>query len=221
MEKKASDYKNLINNLKMEPLHYVFNKNFVDPNGLWLEFGVYSGKSINFISSFKKIDSENTVYGFDSFEGLPEEWSRHDRDYGKGFFDMKGKFPNVEKNVKLIKGWFNESLPLFMKENINKKITFLHIDCDLYSSTKTVFDLTKNNIADNCIIVFDELINYPNYINHEWKAWWEFVEENNIEFEWIGLNGDIQNENSLRDRGTYDQKVAVRIIKNPSFNLII
>ncbi len=220
MEKKASDYKNLIKNLYIEPLNYVFNKNFVDPNGLWLEFGVYSGKSINFISSFKKMGSENTVYGFDSFEGLPEEWSRHDGGFGKGFFDMKGKFPDVEKNVKLIKGWFDESLPLFMKENKNKKITFLHIDCDLYSSTKTIFDLTKNNIADNCIIVFDELINYPNYINHEWKAWWEFVKENNIEFEWIGMNGDIQDENSLRDRGAYDQKVAVRIIKNPSFNLI-
>ena len=51
------------------------------PNTLWLEFGVASGISINYISRF----TNDKVYGFDSFEGLPEKW----RDgFNKGAFNM-------------------------------------------------------------------------------------------------------------------------------------
>jgi hypothetical protein len=83
--------------------------NLAKKDGLFIEFGVYSGKTINFISS--KID--NTIYGFDSFEGLPEDW----RDgYEKGHFKME-KLPEVRENVKLIKGWFDETLPQFIQFN--------------------------------------------------------------------------------------------------------
>ena len=75
---------------------------------LWLEFGVASGNTINYISKF----TNNTVYGFDSFEGLPEKW----RDgIEKGFFSRNGILPQVNSNVKLIKGWFNETLVDFIK----------------------------------------------------------------------------------------------------------
>ena len=77
------------------------------PNTLWLEFGVASGHTINYISKF----TNDTVYGFDSFEGLPEKW----RDgFDKGAFTRNGEFPNVNTNVQLIKGWFNETLPNFI-----------------------------------------------------------------------------------------------------------
>ncbi len=209
--KLAIDYKDEIKNLSHTPLKYVFENNLVNNNGLYLEFGVYSGNTINIISKF----TNNNIYGFDSFEGLPEDWRDN---YLKGKFNLNGNLPIVNENVVLIKGWFNESLSEFMKKHKEEKITFIHIDCDIYSSTKTIFDLTKNNISNNCIIVFDELINYPNYFNHEWKAWWEFVKENNIEFEWIGMNGFIQEENNLIDRG-FDQQVAVKILNNPSYSL--
>src|SRR5688500_2905006 len=44
-------------------------------NGLWLEFGVGKGSTIDFIAghSFGR-----TVVGFDSFEGLPEDWKMSD-----------------------------------------------------------------------------------------------------------------------------------------------
>jgi hypothetical protein len=53
---------------------------------------------------------------------------------------MQGKFPDVRINVQLIKGWFNETLPKFTNLlESDDKIALLHIDCDIYSSTKTVF----------------------------------------------------------------------------------
>jgi hypothetical protein len=79
-----------IPNIHTYPLNYVFEdlKLQHKPNTLWLEFGVGCGNTINYISSFTK---EN-VYGFDSFEGIPETW--RDR-YEKGAFNMNGNIRNT------------------------------------------------------------------------------------------------------------------------------
>ena len=197
-----------IPNIKTYPLKYLFeNMNLQHKEDtLWLEFGVASGNTINYISKF----TNNTVYGFDSFEGLPEKW----RDgIEKGFFSRNGILPQVNSNVKLIKGWFNETLVDFIKIQ-NKKISFIHIDCDLYSSTKYVLDTLINYIDNNCIIIFDELVNYPGFDgdNGELKAFYEFITENNVDYEWIGMNGVPFNMD-----GYYHENVAV-IIKSINTN---
>jgi hypothetical protein len=174
-----------IPNIYINPLEYVFEniKLKHKPNTLWLEFGVASGSTINYISRF----TNEKVYGFDSFEGLPEYW----RDgFDKGTFNMNGNLPQVNSNVELIKGWFNVTLYDFIK-NKGEKISFIHIDVDLYSSTKYIFDILINYIDKDCIIVFDELVNYPGFDGDkgELKAFYEFVTENNVNYEWIGMNG--------------------------------
>jgi hypothetical protein len=174
-----------IPNIYINPLEHVFEniKLKHKPNTLWLEFGVASGSTINYISKF----TNEKVYGFDSFEGLPEYW----RDgFDKGTFNMNGNLPQVNSNVELIKGWFNVTLYDFIK-NQNKKISFIHIDVDLYSSTKYIFDILINYIDKDCIIVFDELVNYPGFDGDkgELKAFYEFITENNVNYEWIGMNG--------------------------------
>jgi hypothetical protein len=174
-----------IPNLKTNPLKYVFEnmKLYHKPNTLWLEFGVATGYTINYISQF----TQDKVYGFDSFEGLPEYW----RDgFNKGFFNRDGILPPVNNNVVLIKGWFNDTLDDFIK-NQNKKVSFIHIDCDLYSSTKYVLNTLKDYMDNNCVIVFDELVNFNGFDgdNSELLAFYEFVNENNINFSWIGMNG--------------------------------
>ncbi|BCQ28602.1 hypothetical protein NK8_67920 (plasmid) [Caballeronia sp. NK8] len=148
-------------------------------DGLICEFGVFSGKSINHIAS--KVTSE--VYGFDSFEGLPERW----RDgFDRGFFKVDG-LPKVSKNVVLIKGWFDKTLPEFAK-NYSKDVSFLHIDCDLYSSTKVIFENLGEKIKPGCIIVFDEYFNYPGWKEGEIKAFHEFLETHQLTYEYIGYN---------------------------------
>jgi hypothetical protein len=188
-----------IPDIKIFPLIYVFDglRYQHKPDTLWLEFGVFSGTTINYISRF----TDQPVYGFDSFQGLPETWRPG---YEKGEFDRNGTFPDVNPNVVLVKGWFNETLPSFIQAQKNKKISFLHIDCDLYSSTKYVFDQLKDYIDDDCIIVFDELVNYPWFEEGELLAFYEFIRENNVEYEWIGMEGPVVH-------GSLCQSVAVRI----------
>lgn len=196
---------NIIENIpdvKVYPLKYVFeNLNYKQKeNTLWLEFGVASGKTINYISKF----ANDKVYGFDSFVGLPEKW----RDgYDKGTFSTNGILPETNDNVFLIKGLFNEVLVDFLKTE-NKKISFIHIDCDLYSSTKYVLDNCKEYIDEGCIIIFDELVNYKGYDgdNGELKAFYEFINENDVNYEWIGMNGHPKNM-----IGYEHQNVALKI----------
>lgn len=191
-----------IPNIQTYPLTYVFEKMKLQhkPNTLWLEFGVASGKTINYISGF----TNENVYGFDSFEGLPEKW----RDgFDKGAFSLDGNLPQVRDNVVLIKGWFNETLPDFITKH-NKLISFIHMDADLYSSTKCIFDIVKDYMDKDCIIVFDELVNYPGYDGErgELRAFYEFVTENVVNYSWIGMNGEPTGMS-----GYYHENVAVII----------
>lgn len=134
-------------------------------DGLWLEFGVASGQTIRHIAGLHS----GPVYGFDSFEGLPENWRSG---YDKGAFS--GELPAVPDNVELIKGWFSDSLPAFLSTHAGK-VSFLHVDCDLYSSTRTIFDLLESRLGVGSVIVFDEYWNYPAWQQHEYKAFGEFI----------------------------------------------
>ena len=53
------------------PLAYVLEglKVKQKPDTLWLEFGVTTGRTIQYISKFA-----DSVYGFDYFLGNPEKW---------------------------------------------------------------------------------------------------------------------------------------------------
>ncbi|MBT6225254.1 MAG: class I SAM-dependent methyltransferase [Candidatus Scalindua sp.] len=149
----------------------------VKEEGLFLEFGVFKGNTISHIASRK----ENQIYGFDSFEGLPEYWRRG---FDKGHFKTP-ELPKTPDNVTLIEGWFSDSLPGFLDMH-KEKAVFIHIDCDLYSSTKTIFDLAGDRIEEGTILVFDEYFNYPGWRHGEYKAFQEFCEKNGIQYSYLG-----------------------------------
>ncbi|QHS59712.1 class I SAM-dependent methyltransferase [Chitinophaga agri] len=149
-------------------------------NGLILEFGVFSGSTINHIATHLP---DTSIFGFDSFEGLPEFW----RDgFSKGHFALN-QLPTVAPNVTLVKGWFDQTLPDF-KAKYDQPVAYLHIDCDLYSSTKTIFDLLKDNIVEGTVIVFDEYFNYPGWMQGEFRAFREFLEETKKSYKYLVYN---------------------------------
>ena len=71
-----------------------------------------------------------------------------------------------------------------------EQIAFLHVDCDLYSSTKTVFDLLGDRLAADAILLFDEFFNYPGWRLHEYRAWTEFIARTGRTFEYLGYTGN-------------------------------
>jgi hypothetical protein len=149
----------------------------VTVQGLYCEFGVFKGETINFISS----KTEREVHGFDSFEGLPEDWRPG---FPKGAF--KTTLPTVRSNVRLHQGWFENSIPPFKKDNPGP-VAFLHIDADLYSSAKTVLELLSDRIKPGTIVQFDEFFNFPAWKAGEYRAFSEFCTAANLEAEYIGF----------------------------------
>lgn len=150
-------------------------------DGHYLEFGVFTGGTIRFMA--KRVGGR-TIHGFDSFEGLPEAWGGFN--LGGGAFDVKGRLPRVPANVQLHRGWFESSLPPWLAANTGP-VAFIHIDCDLYSSTKTIFTLLRERIVPGTVILFDEYFNFPNWEAHEYKALQEFVAERAVQYTYLAF----------------------------------
>jgi Methyltransferase domain len=145
--------------------------------GLVLEFGVASGTTINLLAEL----TAGPVYGFDSFAGLPEDWRPG---FPRGMFAHD--LPAVRPNVELVKGLFEDTLPRFLSEH-SGPAAFLHVDCDLYSSTRTVLLRCEPRIVPGTVIVFDEYFNYVGWRGHEYRAFQEFVARAGRRYEYIGV----------------------------------
>jgi tetratricopeptide (TPR) repeat protein len=159
-----------------------------DSNGLFLEFGVYYGSSLSVIAE----STHNVAHGFDSFEGLPESWFVGDEKgplatEPSGAYTTKGFIPHAPDNTELHAGWFENSLPEFVSTH-NESVSFMNIDCDIYSSTKTIFDLLKNKIRHGTIIVFDEYFCYPEWRDHEYRAFQELISDAEYTYEYIAFS---------------------------------
>ncbi len=148
-------------------------------DGLYLEFGVWKGDSINYIAG--QIGSK-IVYGFDCFEGLPEDWLPG---CDTSLHSTQGQLPNVKDNVELVKGMFDETLPVFLEKHRGEQCSFIHIDSDLYSSAKYVLDMLKENIGKGTIICFDEFAGHIGWRDDEYKAFMEFIEETGYKYRYI------------------------------------
>lgn len=149
-----------------------------NPDGLFLEFGVYIGRSINYFAEVLSMENK-IIYGFDAFKGLEEVWTGT-TDPKK--FNRNGRVPtNLKDNVELVVGWIDETLPKFIEEH-NKPISFIHIDVDTYKPTKIALSLLKHMMAKNSIILFDELYGYPGWTEHEYKALKEVFDEDEFRY---------------------------------------
>jgi len=151
------------------------------PTGLVLEFGVLDGYSTNYFARHLN----RPVYGFDSFAGLQEDWAGTAAP--KGSFDRGGKLPRVRNNVTLIKGWFDETVHVFLCAH-SEPIAFIHFDCDTYDATKLVLAACGSRIVPGSLIIFDEHHGFRGWREGECKAWAEFVAERELRFEYLAFN---------------------------------
>jgi hypothetical protein len=161
--------------------------------GMALEFGVASGTTLRIIAAARE---DGPVHGFDSFEGLPEHW-RLGFDAGAFATDQP---PDVE-GAELVVGWFDDVLPGFLDAHPGP-VAFLHVDCDLHSSTVTVLEQVGPRFTQGTIVLFDEYFNYPGWQDHEHRAWTEYADKAGLSWEYLGLTMD-------------DEQVSVRITGVP------
>lgn len=143
-----------------------------DLDGHVVEFGVFKGRSIRELA---RALPQRTIHGFDSFQGLPVAWRRSETStYAAGHFHP-GEIPEVPANVRLWPGFFDASLPAWLREHAGP-MALVHVDCDVYESTALVLAALDERLVAGTVIVFDELCDwtgsgvYPNWRAGEWRA---------------------------------------------------
>ena len=147
--------------------------------GLILEFGVAGGDSIRLLA---RLAGGRAVHGFDSFHGLPQDWpGRHEE---RGHYSTGGALPAVPASACLHAGLFDQTLPGFFAAHPGPA-AFVHIDCDLYSSTRTVLEALAPRLIAGTIIVFDEYFNFVGWQEHEFKAFQDFVTQRGLRYRYL------------------------------------
>ncbi len=180
----------------------------INHSGMILEFGVYSGTSINYFSErLSEQKDGRLIYGFDSFKGLSEPWGG--TALNRGYFNKNGEFPKVNSNVELIIGWISDTLPVFVesKNLTENKISFMHLDVDTYTPTKFILETVEKYFLNGTIIIFDELLGYPGWRKHEFKALVEALDSKWI-YEYIAFC-EIHRKDFTSDH----IRAAIRIVK--------
>ncbi len=141
-----------------------------DTEILYLEFGVASGESFRWWLS-NNTNSNSSFHGFDTFEGLPENWGVF---YAKGA--MKFDLPDVkDSRANFYRGLFQQTLVPFIernRESLASKRLVIHLDADLFSSTIFTLSQLYPYLKKGDIIMFDEF-NVP---RHEFKAFKIFTQ---------------------------------------------
>lgn len=172
--KRLSLYQTTIDHLGLakEPIDY-------------LEFGVCGGTSFRWWLEHCP-HSESRFFGFDTFEGLPEDWGT----FSKG--DMAAGIPEVnDVRAQFVPGLFQDSMqPFLAGYNLNtSRRKVIHLDADLFSSTLFVLTSLAPYLKKGDVLLFDEF-NVP---NHEFFAFKLFTESFYVKTRVVGaVNNYLQ-----------------------------
>jgi len=170
--------------------HLIDSTKEIKIDGHWCEFGVREGRSLHWLIT--EYPSQ-IIHAFDSWQGLPEEW-----DHGTGNVDdMTCEPPAVPGHIQLHEGWFKDTVPQWQRNN-EGPIAFLHMDADIYSSTKEVLLALNDQIVPGTVITFDELCNFrlsgkmSKWQDQEFLALVEWLNENKREIKVLNRNWAYQ-----------------------------
>lgn len=174
-----------------------------------LEFGIYTGRSLALLSYYHelskkdihKINFKRNIVGYDSFKGLPgsddhPRWHKNmfSNNHSYHPFCKLGEKVTDHTTYKLFEyyklpkpiievGDFNATIPKTI--NIKyKKAALIHIDCDLYKSTKYILYSMESILQEGTLLLFDDWFNFKGNKNKgEQKAFYEFF--NNSKWSYI------------------------------------
>lgn len=160
--------------------------------GDYFEFGIYGARTFKMVlSEAKRFNhDEMNFYAFDSFLGLPESdpinnhWKKNSFSMNRSdFLAEVGKIGLYEDRIKIIQGYYEESLSKYDLKNT--KPILINIDCDLESSSETVLSFIDNLISPGTIIYLDDIISgsMGNPKVGQYNAWNKFRYSSSHKFE--------------------------------------
>lgn len=172
---------------RREQVYAAVSRQVTKQKVLYLEFGVFEGYATRWWSEALQ-NPESMLHGFDSFEGLPEDYDDAGGKYVQGHFDVGRKTPQIaDPRVQFYVGWFDETLPTYQVPD--HEVLVINLDADLYSSTQLVLQTLRPHIKAGTFIYFDEM-SRP---DHEPRAFTEFMAETGLRFEPVAADTTLNN----------------------------
>ena len=141
------------------------------------EFGVWRGIAFKYLLNYF-----SKGYGFDTFEGLPEDW----HNTKSGMYSGEGRVPEMDGGTFVV-GKFKDTVPKFFAKK-RPLASLVNFDSDLYSSTKCALDNAISVIDAHTVLIFDELLNNKNWKEDEYKALKDFCTENRYEYDVVAVS---------------------------------
>jgi O-methyltransferase len=158
--------------------------------GDYFEFGLWRGKTFRYAHEMKRRYrcDDLRLWGFDSFEGLPQIDDSHDNIWTPGQFacseaelrKILRKAGVREHEYELVPGYYERSLNADLHHRLTgRSAAIIYIDCDLYVSTKHVLNFVQRYLVNGTIVCFDDFYNYKGSPDQgEQKALSEFLVQN-------------------------------------------
>ncbi|MEK9627521.1 MAG: TylF/MycF/NovP-related O-methyltransferase [Nitrospinota bacterium] len=167
---------------------YELYKMTMDIPGVIMECGIFKGTSLSRFAMFRQLfgnTSAKKIIGFDVFGKFPETNYEEDKKVlGSLFTGAAGdtgvskeqmleilKNKNCDDNLELVEGDICETLPKYLQENPQLKISLLNLDTDIYEPAVTILECCWDRIESGGILIVDDYGVFPG----ETKAVTEFL----------------------------------------------
>jgi len=188
-------------------LHAFKALDFNGIDGDYVEFGSYSGMTFHLaFDQIRRRKTKRHMWAFDSFQGLPQAaspldshpvWKKGSMSMGVDeFHEICRKHSIPDDGYTIVEGFYADTLAHMSAKALPTNIALAYIDCDMYSSAKTVLEFLKPRLKHGMILAFDDYFCWsPKLISGERKAFldvfagnkkWEFVRYRN--YSWGGLS---------------------------------
>jgi len=170
--------------------HAFFEKS-IKIKGDIVECGVFKGSSFSRLAMYRKVYGleSKKIIGFDTFGDFPDTEYEKDKKMREDFILDAGVQSISEKqmmdvlhnkkcdyNVELIAGDITKTVPKFVLDNPNTKISILNLDVDIYEPTVTILEYLYPLITSGGILILDD---YNTFFG-ETRAVDEYFKDKNV-----------------------------------------
>lgn len=173
--------------------HYELYKMVTNLPGAIVECGVFKGTSLARFAMFRELIGNpfsKKVIGFDIFGKFPETSFEQDKAYRQRFISSAGeesiskqqlievlKHKRIENDIDLVEGDITKTVPSYVKDHPELKISLLNLDTDIYEPAVTILEHLYPRIVKGGVLILDDYGVFPG----ETKAVDEYFKDKNME----------------------------------------
>ena len=150
--------------------HYELYKSIINLPGQVVECGVFKGGSFIRFCTFREVlesPYSRKIIGFDAFGKFPQQENVEDQSFVEKFEGTAGQGISIHEleevlahkkfqNYELIQGDITQTIPDYVANHPELKISLLHIDVDVYQPSVTILNHLFDRVVSGGLLVFDD-----------------------------------------------------------------